>query len=321
MVDDAFHNFPLLPTELRREIWSYCLPHRVSEVDVPIGYEVYNNLDPGDIPCALYTTDVSNDRPPLLTRVCHESRSIALESGSWTSVLERRDYKLPWNRDEAKWGSENTIDRGYWRDTLRDSAHANWTPSYAILYGHCIGDETLTDLAEEAKRFDGKASFVLEYMTDHDSHLRSDTYVGSISAWLASVSPRRKEDLVALRLLPEWLVVVRVVVVHLDFARAVKTGLFGLLGDESVQVVDVASPLVEQLYELAERCERAAPAITVAQDFKRVDAVEMDALVKRGAIEAYHDREVGERLRPAILFRLCTKMCNHVKKPREEQAV
>ena len=54
------------------------------------------------------------------------------------------------------------------------------------------------------------------------------------------------------------------------------------------------------------------------QDFVRVDAEEMDALVKREAIEAYHDREMGERLRPAVMFRLCTKMCNHVRTVAEE---
>ena len=49
-----------------------------------------------------------------------------------------------------------------------------------------------------------------------------------------------------------------------------------------------------------------------------MDAEEIYALVKREAIEAYHDREMVERLRPASMFRLCTKMCNHVRTVAEE---
>ncbi|KEQ61344.1 uncharacterized protein M437DRAFT_51783 [Aureobasidium melanogenum CBS 110374] len=121
----------------------------------------------------------------------------------------------------------------------------------------------------------------------------------------------RQEDLAALKLLPEWRVVVRVIVIHLDFARAAKSGLFGLLGDEPVQVVDATSPLVSQLYELAETCEREAYALTAAQDFTRMSAGDMDAMVKRVAFKTFHDHELSKRMRPAIMFRLCTEMCNH----------
>ncbi|KEQ58782.1 uncharacterized protein M437DRAFT_22737, partial [Aureobasidium melanogenum CBS 110374] len=120
----------------------------------------------------------------------------------------------------------------------------------------------------------------------------------------------REQNLAALKLLPEWMVVMKVVVIHLDIGRAADSGLFGLLGDEIIQVVDAALPLASQLYELAEYCERDA-SITTAQDFTRTSANDMDAMVKRRAFEIFHDDEVGKRLRPAIMFRLCTEMCNH----------
>jgi len=104
---------------------------------------------------------------------------------------------------------------------------------------------------------------------------------------------------------------VKVVIVHLDLARATKTGLFGLSGDAPVQVLDAASPLASQLYELAEACEREAVSVTAAQDFTRMSANDMDAMVQRVAFKNLHNRELSMRMRAAIMFRLCTKMCNH----------
>ena len=113
----------------------------------------------------------------------------------------------------------------------------------------------------------------------------------------------------------------KVIVIHLDFRRAAHSGLFGLSGDEVIQVVDASSPLASQLYELAEDCERGASAITAAQDFTRMSANDMDAMVKRVAFKNFHDHEIGKRLRPAIMFRLCTRMCNHINGPKKEQTV
>jgi hypothetical protein len=95
------------------------------------------------------------------------------------------------------------------------------------------------------------------------------------------IDQRKQEDLAALELLQEWMVVVRVVVIHLDLGRAADSGLFGLSGDEIIQVVDANLPLTSQLYELAEHCERGASAVTTAQDFVRMSADDMDAMVKR----------------------------------------
>ena len=60
------------------------------------------------------------------------------------------------------------------------------------------------------------------------------------------------------------MVIVRVLVIHLDFGRAADSGLFGLLGDEIIQVVDATLPLAEQLFALAEHCERRASTVTCA---------------------------------------------------------
>lgn len=320
MVNGDFHLFPRLPLELREEIWRLCLPHRVHrvhEIDDPnarIVWELYG-LEEDKIPCWFYPPSRSDDRPPLLTRVCRESRRVACRTGEWMPLLVWRDdvcsFEIPC---EADWKTGKVIDHGHWVDASR-AAHMNWTPHYDIDFGDMMVGHPLTTLAEEAKHLNGTASFMLECIMT--------TWIGEPEPYDEPIlyplegipiSQRQQEDLVALEILPKWLVVVRVVVIHLDLRRAADSGLFGVSGDDTIQVVDAALPLVSQLYELAESCERGASAVTVAQDFTRMPADDMDAMVKRVAYKIFHDHEVGKRLRPAIMFRLCTEMCNHINK-------
>jgi hypothetical protein len=330
MVNDTFHPFPQLPLELREEIWRLCLPHRVYEIDDIKAWIDWENtgLKSEEYPCSFVSNKRSNIRPPLLTRVCRESRRIAFVSGRWISVLRWRDGRSWDTPCEADWNTGNVIDSGCWEDTSRrDSAHMNWSSCYDIDCGPVDPpDHPLTSLAEEALRLNGTASFMLYAMNDSwERHSPNGSWHWRISTAVTdnppiffrppevTPVPQREQNLAALRLLPEWLVVVKIVVIHLDLGRAADSGLFGLLGDEIVQVVDAALPLASRLYELAEYCERGASAIKPAQDFTRMSWNDMDALVKRTAFENLEDDEIGKRLRPAILFRLCTEMCNHVE--------
>ncbi|THX27827.1 hypothetical protein D6D10_09344, partial [Aureobasidium pullulans] len=322
MVNDNFHPFPRLPLELREDIWRLCLPHRVYEMDevnASIVWEIYG-LEEDDIPCWLRPTSRSNARPPVLARVCRESRRVAFATGKWVSRLRWRSGACSHDGPrEADWNTGNVIDRGFWQDTSRDSAHMHWIPHYDIDYGPTMIGHPLTSLAQEAKRLNGTASFMFEncLMSEWDGD--SDPYDYPLEG--IPIAQREQEDLAALKLLPEWMVVVRVVVIHLDFERAADSGLFGLLGDEPIQMVDATLPLASQLHELAEYCEREASAVTTAQDLTRMPANDINAMMKRAAFRTFHDREVGKRLRPAIMFRLCTQMCNHINTPGEEQNV
>ncbi|PTU23669.1 hypothetical protein P175DRAFT_0468377 [Aspergillus ochraceoroseus IBT 24754] len=76
MPRDVFPLFARLPAELRRMIWMECLPARIFEYDAPEGWAV-----PISTVCDLGWTTCQNWKPPVLTRICHESRSIAYESG------------------------------------------------------------------------------------------------------------------------------------------------------------------------------------------------------------------------------------------------
>jgi hypothetical protein len=329
MVNDDFRPFPRLPTELRQEIWRLCLPHRVCEMDDPAAFIVYESPESDyKVPCGLLSTSRSNKRPPLLTRVCRESREVALTTGKWNSMLGWRGAGWFAGPSEADWASGNVIDCGYWEDTSRDSAHMSWTSHYDIDFGMTIDGHPLTSLAEEGKRLNGSASFMLDAIED------SWEWGASSSTWTwratnspgfptpgGPPTPQRGQNPAALKLLPEWMVVVKVVIIHLDLGRAADSGLFGLLGDEIIQVVDASSPLASRLYELAEYSERGASAVTTAQDFTRMSANDMDAMVKREVFKHLDDHEVGKRLRPAIMFRLCTQMCNHTNTPVGEQDV
>jgi hypothetical protein len=320
MVNDTFHPFPRLPTELREEIWRFCLPHRVYEMDDPVAFVIYEAFKLGvKTPCSLMSTSRSNVRPPLLARVCRESRRVAFATEKWVSMLEWRGADSSDEPREADWNTGNVIDRGCWEDASRDSAHMNWTPGYDIEYGPMMDEHPLTSLAQEAKRLNGSASFMLECILNEDT-FEPEPYDEPILRPLEGepIDQCKQEDLTALKLLGEWMVVVRVVVIHLDLGQAADSGLFGLSGDEVIQVVDATLPLASQLYELAEYCERGASAVTTAQDFTRMSANDMDAMVKRVAFKNFHDHEIGKRLRPAVMFRLCTRMCNHITTPGEE---
>ena len=320
MVNDTFHPFPRLPTELREEIWRFCLPRRVSEMDYPVDFMVYGSFDPKDkLPCSLRSTSISNARPPSLTRVCRESRRIAFESGKWVSLLMSQEGESPYQLHEDEWEAANCLDCDYWQDPFRDSAHLNWTTSYRADIAYTTNGHPLISLVRESKRLNGSASIMLGYISD--SLMEREPFDEPITRPLKSlpIFHRKQQDLAALRLLPEWLVVVGVVVIHLHFTRAANTGLFGLSGDKYVQVVDATLPLASQLYELAEACEDEVSTITAAQDFARMSANDMDAMVKRVAFKTFHDHELPKRMRPAIMFRLCTEMCNHSTTPGEER--
>lgn len=122
-----FTLFPQLPAELRKEIWRFCLPHRVWELTQPVDEVVFFQARKknGRWPCSLGDTTFMNSSPPLITQVCHESRSVAFETGGIVDIIEPFDDML------AEIGWESSLDNTRaWRDHTRDAAHLNWTSAY-----------------------------------------------------------------------------------------------------------------------------------------------------------------------------------------------
>jgi hypothetical protein len=118
-------------------------------------------------------------------------------------------------------------------------------------------------------------------------------------------------DVEQLKQLPSLHVVMQVVVVHSDRKTAAGTGLFGLLGDASVQIVDASNDAeLEVLFNLAAQCERQNPG-AVTQDLSRASADTVEQKLRAVVMERYHSEELAKKIRPAIMIRLCTLMCNN----------
>jgi hypothetical protein len=123
-----------LPAELRRKIWRLCLPHRVFELDRPVAICTYTH-EP--IICALSTSTYFNACPPLITRVCFESREVAFEEGTFTF----EDCK-PGIPEDLEWDTSNA-DRlePAWRDPRRTLLfHINWCDGYTVDCGPWDGE-------------------------------------------------------------------------------------------------------------------------------------------------------------------------------------
>jgi hypothetical protein len=219
--------------------------------------------------------------------VCRESRSVACETGG----IGYHGYeKQP---AEVTWWSNRVMDDP-WIDIVRDYPHLNWTPNYEIDTGHIIENgSSILNLAWEASQLSGEASMMMEYMQDEP--------------WAAC-----SDDIKALNRLPSWLMVLRVIVVHSYIRSAAQTGRFGLLGDTRVQVIDASNrEEVETFYALTEAYESGWP-VTTKQNFVRPCLEALNAELKNWMDGWCGLEDQATTLRPAIMFRLCTQMCNSI---------
>ncbi|OQO14200.1 hypothetical protein B0A48_01076 [Cryoendolithus antarcticus] len=309
-----FSAFPQLPLELREEIWRYCLPYRVRELDRS-EYDLYEVEGESEIPCWLHHITSMNTRPPAIWSVCHEARRVAQETGRVSDPFSLRPA-------DSKWYSYLQIhDR--WEDSQRDSVHMNW-PAMTTYDDDGYG-MPLRALSFDALRLSGKASIMFTFL---HSCLKPDPGE-KVAIFAHPPSPggcyphedgmahlrvyRRAmlSDTRALRHLDNWSVVMKTVVIHQDIRIAAMTGLFGLLGDALVQIVDVDEvERMADLLRLARNCEQGFN-VTARQDFEPLNLQEVNEAVKQTLIERGYG-DMVPKVRPAVLFRLCPRMCNRL---------
>ena len=120
-----FPRFRDLPTELRLQIWSHCIPGpRVVEMDFPLSDQHLT------LPAGSYRELWSSPAgwAPLVSRVCHEARSVALNHVQYvTNDKGQRDQDgtpcPPW---ESDWRVEAPVRlrKGF------DMVHLNWHHGY-----------------------------------------------------------------------------------------------------------------------------------------------------------------------------------------------
>ncbi|KAK4952422.1 hypothetical protein LTR10_009228 [Elasticomyces elasticus] len=122
--------------------------------------------------------------------------------------------------------------------------------------------------------------------------------------------PNKERDSEALKQQSSWLVVTRVIVVHSDLQSAAATGLFGLLGDSLVQLVDCSNGTrIRQYLDLAESCEQHHQ-VAIRQNLQQEPLNEMEQRLKWLIKKMQGSEELLSAMRPGIMFRLCTQQCN-----------
>lgn len=209
----AFRIFPQLPTEIRLEIWRQCLPERVVELDEPASHLIAMDPDHDGYRCVSRHTALINRRPPVISRVCHESRMVALEH---VDLLGERV-------DAPYFGLSMGIED--WVDKTRDVLHLNYDELYDTEYPAGGGDPV---------RF---------WLSQADARARDASLTRDLFRTL--VQDRKHDDLLRNRSL---LVCLRIVTIHAPLHPALESGLFGLLGDARVVLVDATDTERKERY-------------------------------------------------------------------------
>lgn len=213
MANQTFHHFPDLPRELRDEIWRQCLPHRVVELDFPDpDYLSWRAEQPHCHPfaylsCELWSTSRRNYAMPTITRVCHESRKVALEAVDLALIDHTSSLSMTTDKN-----------RRPWIDPVRDTLHLHWHPR--------LSEPTILFTLDSVQQC---LSLGAKF---HNASLCADL--------LDSVYRRyRRAYMDFLVDHPSWSICVAYVSIHATEEAAVRNSeLWGMLGEERIVLVD-----------------------------------------------------------------------------------
>lgn len=206
--ESTFHPFSRLPTEIRYAIWELCLPSRrfVEAEFLPRLDELSSQGFFGHH-SHMGLTNVNKlfSRAPVLSRVCRDSRQVAVSKAGWLGINNNTTLFLPTDIRYMSWGEPfriphfvtttlTAIDRGVTTSLAADSFYPFRIPfkeDRPRVYGGVLRDACV-------------AFKIFELLGDRKEHVVT----------LASA--------------------------HLHLARedVVSSGLFGHLGDESIALVD-----------------------------------------------------------------------------------
>ncbi|KAI0139011.1 hypothetical protein F4776DRAFT_46362 [Hypoxylon sp. NC0597] len=282
----VFHLFPRLPPELRLAIWSECLPHRVVELQRPLSGIAFDFQETPLETCKLELTTRKNSYPPIISRVCRESRAIAFETvarlgdalddaseNHWEHSLAMRDSRIDTARDIIHIPYERPYERPW--DSVMDRPNLG----NPLRHAACAATQIIS----------GQVSIDIMLL------LRPGLFYEHII------------DL--LRLRSNWLVVVYLVVVHMDPEASAATGLFGLLGDAPVQIVELRDEARMNAFDnLVLTSERRKPSAGQPLD---KEELQRGVWAMEYAISEIFKEESdpAPKMYPAVMFRLCTEKC------------
>lgn len=206
---ESFPYFPHLPKELRLAIWRECLPNRVFEMDVPSAAVRDESLWCGDlhetVGCDLVDTTSKNSNTPVIARVCYEARMVAFETGRFT------DVRYLW----ATHPNANSRRSTPWFDPARDAVHLHWDTGFEhyTTISRCNPTPALLSLGSTAA---------------HGASL--------MTSWIDSTHGHTQDLLEQAGKL--FMLCLEMVSIHSDAEPAIRSGLFGRLGEERVVMVD-----------------------------------------------------------------------------------
>ncbi|OJJ06597.1 hypothetical protein ASPVEDRAFT_45954 [Aspergillus versicolor CBS 583.65] len=283
----TFHLFPILPAEIRLAIWRLCLPHnRVMELDGQTEDLIWE-----ECPCSKnWQISWTNRAPPLITRVCHESRAVAFETGA---PQQLPDHTNP----DTEQFSNSQIDNP-WLDIVHDSVHLNWEPWVDIDWqSYDWGDPVRCLIATAARTRSGRASIMLSLLQVFQHRERpeeSDPQFRWTRCGLAGLMRTRES----------WdVVILEPVIIHAAVEAA--AGPFGLLADARVQLVDADdSERINTFMDLEKM-----PGVTIMPRLGQEDLATGKQELRDAVRAVFGSEDKAPVLRPVVMFRLCTKTC------------
>ncbi|KAB8228907.1 2EXR domain-containing protein [Aspergillus alliaceus] len=234
MNNNSFHHFSQLPLELRRLIWKHCLPYRIAEQDMPDFL-----LDGNESRQACWADRITyqNAQLPVIAFVNSESRQVALEQG--------RRLEL----------DVTTSLKSIWIQPRRDVLHINWSRmSYKHAAMACDPCSPIDMFLWHADDLGMRPSIVADIIYPFSLKALLDGADSADSTDMWSTGPcikykgreyERNQDVsditafAEMGCLSKLDIAMAAVSLHITRKAALRSGLFGLLGDAPVQMVDV----------------------------------------------------------------------------------
>lgn len=223
---------------------------------------------------------MQNGLPPVITRVCQESRKVAFESGG----IPPDDFydDAP---DDAVWMCPTIDDVAdtFWIDSKRGSAHLNWLPHYEAIYADCSGS-SLAMFAWQSRQVVGTPSIM--------------------GGWFSEEYNHEEERFDVLYQLPSCWVIMHVFIIHSSSREAAQSGLFGLLGDAPVQIIPLSDrEKITALYRFADQL--SSPGC-----LEKLSPESLNLQFKDNIINQMGSERLLSTMHPAIMFRVCVLKCN-----------
>ncbi|PVH71560.1 hypothetical protein DL98DRAFT_378706, partial [Cadophora sp. DSE1049] len=249
---DSLPQFNYFPLEIRRLIWKCCLPRRIAEEDFP-----FTLLDGKGSrqACWPVRTIFQNARVPILASVCREAREVVFEWGEHQISQDQTSLASIWIQPR--------IDRALHLNWMRrrNEAFYNLYDAYVLPFEDT---PVSTHICRARYDYDIRISllgdlfypFDLGELLDSVRHHHADFAASGVPCMpvedeFENATAEDLHQIIDLAGDQTIYVTLIAISVHVDRTTALASGLFGLLGDASVQTIDYDDlPQLHQFYEL-----------------------------------------------------------------------